>query len=364
MELEIQKYLRGGGTLESLKETLGIKATRSNQSSQLISLKYDQIDSPSAHPIVVECRGIILDESDNWRVRCYSFNRFFNIEEGKAATLDWESVKIQSKLDGSLVRLFYYNGAWRWATSGNPDAAGEVGYDSNISFKNLIERTFEESKYIYPEDINLCFTFELTSPYNTVVVNYPESRLTLLSVRDLSSLNELDPAPYAAKYNWKCIGEETLIAKHPEQVKWAAANVDGSKEEGYVCVDKNFNRVKVKSPQYVLLHRFKSSLSKRNLFEIALINEQEEVVSYFPEYKEDFDKFRFDIENLLFEVAETYGKLSNIESQKEFALAALKYKYSGALFSKRKNPDILLNHLIRTSKAESIWKMLYKTDTW
>ena len=67
IELEVQKYLRAGKTLENLKEEFGISANQHGGYKKLYSLKYDQIDSHSvrSHPIVRECRGLILDSTLN-----------------------------------------------------------------------------------------------------------------------------------------------------------------------------------------------------------------------------------------------------------------------------------------------------------
>ena len=52
-------------------------------------------------PLVAECRGIILDEQDDWRVVSYPFDKFFNYNESKAAVLDWsQGVDVYEKLDG------------------------------------------------------------------------------------------------------------------------------------------------------------------------------------------------------------------------------------------------------------------------
>lgn len=265
----------------------------------------------------------------------------------------------------SLAQFYYYRGNWNWATSGNPDAAGEVGYDNGITFHKLMSTTMFDKRYLYPSmtDTNKSFAFELTSPYNKIIVSHSEPDLTLLAVRNLDTLEEEDPEKYAEKYGWKLVEENQMVAKHPNQVEWATSLMDGSKQEGYVCVDKNFNRIKVKSPQYVLLHRFKSSFSKRNLFEIALIREDSEVASYFPEYIEEFNKYESDITNLINNAEELWQKYKDIGVQKEFAQAALAHSCSSVLFAKRKNPDMPISRLVRDCKAENVWKMIYG-DGW
>ena len=69
MELHVQKYLRTPGkTLETLEAEYSIKAKRHGKYPNLVLLKYNQIDSPFSEPLVRECRGLILDESNDWSV--------------------------------------------------------------------------------------------------------------------------------------------------------------------------------------------------------------------------------------------------------------------------------------------------------
>ncbi len=57
---------------------------------------------------------------------------------------------------------------------------------------------------------------------------------------------------------------------------------------GYVVVDAKFNRVKVKSPQYVCLSlmswKDKDGLNIRRMLEVVRVNEGEEFISYFPQW--------------------------------------------------------------------------------
>lgn len=138
--MQVQKFLREGGTLSALLNTRAIKANRSAVHPSLVLLKYNQIDSPMADPIVQECRGVILDESDDWRVVSRSFSKFFNAEEVHAAPIDWSTAVVQEKLDGSLCVLYFHAGKWRVQTSGHPDAAGQVGGEP-FTFADLFWKT-------------------------------------------------------------------------------------------------------------------------------------------------------------------------------------------------------------------------------
>src|SRR4051812_14936403 len=72
-----QQFLESNA-LEELTTRYAIKVKRHGEFPNLVMLKYDQINSPMSEPIVQECRGIILDEADNWRVVSFPFRKFFN----------------------------------------------------------------------------------------------------------------------------------------------------------------------------------------------------------------------------------------------------------------------------------------------
>ena len=75
--MHVQTYLRTHG-LSKLTEELGIKV-KSYPEEGLLVLNYSQIDSPKSHPVVMECRGLILDMEFN--VVSRSMCRFFNLGE-------------------------------------------------------------------------------------------------------------------------------------------------------------------------------------------------------------------------------------------------------------------------------------------
>ena len=58
-------------------------------------------------PLVKECRGIIIDLK-NMKVVCFPFNKFGNYTEYYADNIDWNTARVQEKIDGSIVKLYYY----------------------------------------------------------------------------------------------------------------------------------------------------------------------------------------------------------------------------------------------------------------
>ena len=117
--LNLQTFIREN---ENWKELISEKpyCIKVTEKEDLVCFKYSQIDSDFNEPLVRECRGIIL-EKDTWNVVAYAFNKFFNFGESYADEIDWASARVLEKVDGSLIKIYYYNG-WRVGTNSTIDA--------------------------------------------------------------------------------------------------------------------------------------------------------------------------------------------------------------------------------------------------
>ena len=85
---------------------------------------YDILNSDFYNPIVKESRGIILDIDSPLSlpiVVCHAFNKFGNYGEGYSDTklIDWSTVKVQEKIDGSIVKLWFEHRTCQWILSSN-----------------------------------------------------------------------------------------------------------------------------------------------------------------------------------------------------------------------------------------------------
>lgn len=110
--LEIQKYLLSGGSFCDLNEKLGIKPCY-HPELPLVILNYDQIESPKLDPFVREARGLVLNSND-FSLVARSFPRFFNWGEvpEEMDQFDFTDFTVQSKEDGSLALLYYFENNW------------------------------------------------------------------------------------------------------------------------------------------------------------------------------------------------------------------------------------------------------------
>lgn len=353
----IQNYLRSGGTIDELKNKFAIDATRHKTYNNLILLKYNQIESPFAESMVCEARGIILDEADDWRVICTRFSKFFNHGEGHAAPIDWKTARVQEKVDGSLTTPYFYDNKWHVATSGSPDASGEVnGFP--FTFAELFWKTFEEMKLSLPNNTDLCPSFELTSPFNRVVIPHKTASLTLIGIFDRVTGNEFvdhkTTYPVVKSYAFNSLGDVVSYAK----------TLNGIEQEGFVVVDGNFNRVKIKGDQYVALHHLKDSWGPRRIVEIVRVGEIAEVCAYFPEYADQFNDTKARYDRLVQNLNDTYDKLKSLTVQKDFALAVQAHKCSvpGALYSLRAGKVISVQQFLADMPVRSLMMALGLKD--
>ena len=248
-----------------------------------IMFKYSQIDSDFNDPIVQEARGIIFKES-NWECVCHAFNKFGNYGESYVEELDWDSVKVLEKIDGSLLKLFYDNNSWHISTNGTIDAfksnTGNVLYPT---FGDLFLNAIPDNIVAFYSrlDQNKTYMFELVSPYNRVVIPYENIELYYLGERDMTTGQE-----YFLPDQW-CKSPRVFEFYNLQDVINAADKLPWD-EEGYVCVDKDFRRCKIKSPNYVMAHycRNNGATTRKRLIDVIINHEIAEFCIYANDYKD------------------------------------------------------------------------------
>jgi len=326
--LELQKFLKTNfGDRLRLSSEYGVYSKQHNQYPNLYQFTYDQIESSKIkdHPIVRESRGIILDRDASWSVVARPFDRFFNWGENVTeVNFDWSSFVAQEKIDGSLMILYNYLGKWNVATKGSPDANGTIG-DNSFTFAELFWETFKQQMYSVSDlDPRNTYMFELTSKYNRVVTSQlnNEGKLTLIGVRDNNTGQEFPVSLYKDIFDVVRSYDMNTI----DEILIAAKELDPSKQEGFVLVDKNYNRIKVKSEKYVLIHHLKDSINDERIVQLIRTGEDSEVFAYFPDIKNRYDEIKKGVD-VFIGILDVFWKLyidENINmskiSQKEFAL--------------------------------------------
>jgi T4 RnlA family RNA ligase len=351
---------------DSLTAELGIKV-KEYPEHDLYVFNYCQIESPKTHPVVMECRGLILD--NNFTPVCRPFDRFFNHGEALNVTenFDITSSIVYEKLDGSLVKLFFWNDKWRVATRGTAFAESE-NYTGEV-FESLITKAFgvqygkldEKLKNIsLPKDCT--FIFEYTSPNNRVVTPYQEDKMYLLGARHNVRGNEFKSSALCWAHEMQRVGlnvakPKTFKFSSEEEMKQFVNSLDGL-QEGVVAHDlKNDIRVKLKAEQYVAIHRLRgdSIPTPKRIMGLVVTNETEEYLAYFPEERDRFAPYMEEWTNIGHRIECVWLAAQLIQDQKEFALFVKENPFAFVLFkarAKKQEPLHVLNMLDINKKVK------------
>lgn len=265
-----------------------------------IIFNYDQIRSDFNNPIVQEARGIIFRKGEWANPVCWAFNKFGNYGEGWVKDIDWDTAFVSEKVDGSLIKVWWdWHGGWHVSTNGTIDAwKAEIGDARMPNFGYYFLEALGNyyncfGAFVEDLDFDLTYMFELVGPYNRVVVPYEESDLYFLGARNKHTGEEFNCSPLIA--GALGMGRFKLPKQYPfntlehcikvtENFPWDA--------EGVVACDARFNRVKIKSPAYVMAHfaRNNNVINRKHLINVILTNEVEEFLCYAADYKEELEK--------------------------------------------------------------------------
>ena len=323
MCLEIEKILNENDNWRDILTQDPYNLTIKQKDNYYI-FNYNLTKSYLSNRVVQEARGIIFYfRSGKFVPVCVPFFKFFNYGEENCAKIDWDSARILEKVDGSLVKLFYHNSAWHWATNGMIDANDSTisGFEDLGSFMDVIKFT-KEYKILKENSDKLnkenTYMFELVSPYTRVVVPYKETKLYYLGER-----NNFDFQEHTSDLFGIDKPKEYDIEKTLEKVVEFARHLPFD-EEGYVVVDKYFNRIKIKSPAWIVASHLKNnnSVTPSRIIDMIKTGENDEFLTYYPEYDILFKEVENKIENFNKEVKDLILFLSNnkFETRKELAL--------------------------------------------
>lgn len=221
-----------------------------------------------------------MDENREWAVVSHPFDKFFNAGEPNAALLDWSTARVVEKLDGSLMSLYFYDGAWQVASSGLPDARGPLGSRPDVTMAQVFWEVWRDLQLPLPpaEFAGYWFGFELMTPWNQVVVQHQAPAIVVIGARNPAG-QEVWPA--ALPFDWPRAASFPLASL--EAVSLAAAQIPKARGEGFVVCDADFRRQKIKSPGYVALHHLRDRLSMPRLVELVRSGETGEFIAYFPD---------------------------------------------------------------------------------
>ena len=232
--------------------------------------------------LVQEARGIIID-TKSLSVVCWPFRKFGNHNESYADEIDWSTVRVQEKVDGSIIKLWYDKRAGAWQFSTNVTIRAEravIDAYPGVKLSEIIKRADNYRDRDFDAlNKDKTYIFELISPETKVVINYGVTSLYHIGTRSNITGEEFDedigikkPLSYPLRSLEDCLKAASVLNKNDSDLE------SDIEKEGFVVVDAAWRRVKIKSPDYLVQHRITniSSISKRDAV-FMLINDKEKI---------------------------------------------------------------------------------------
>jgi RNA ligase len=243
------------------------------------------------NPINRICRGLILN-TNTGNIVARSFPKFFNLGEMPESMLEHlpnEDFEVLDKIDGSMGSLYVRpDGEWAVATPGSMDS------------DQAREATKMLSKYATTLIPRSCTPVcEIIYPENRVVVDYGDKReLVLLAIfnHDGTEWPRSHVMQLASQCGFPMVRKYVTIDLHSPKFS--------DNQEGYVIRFRSGLRIKIKSPVYVMAHRFLTNISIPRVIEGCRDGSIAAVMSQVP------DTWKDKLDDLVTLVNNRFGKIN------------------------------------------------------
>ena len=357
--MELINFIRNNNIInyETLKtilesETYNLKIKEDIDYPELF-LIHTQHNSVYDIPFVNECNGIIL-EKNTFKIVCYTFNKCFDIIDNQIVgqNIDINNLYIEQAIEGTLVRLFYYNNKWNVSTKKCIDAA-KSKWISEKNFLQLFEECIQDWSFMENLNISYCYSLIITHPENKIVVDYITPIAYHISTRDLTTLNEVDTY----------IGISKNIRTY---LKYSDFNnilnniyADTSLlYEGHIFIDDYYNRWKIKTPYYNRVRNLWGNTNNRFYRYLELRKDYNLLNEYLLYYAYDRNKF-IEYENKIQFLAKSILNLylskhvKKIDVKIPFFFSKIIYKLHGDFYKDKIKTDynkIMLELLVLDPK--------------
>jgi RNA ligase len=237
------------------------------------------ISTPTSFDCYVrrECRGLIF--SPEGQVLSRRFHKFFNMgerEETNSASI-YSAMNndhvILNKLDGSMITPIIIDDKFiRWGT--------KMGYGTDVAMAAesfVSNKTNYHSLAIECHEQQLTPIFEFISPSNRIVLQYPDTQLVLLALRENITGNYYD---YNSMRLVAKLYDVPVVRRYDKPISKLKDETD---IEGAVIAFDNGHRVKLKCDWYVAIHKTKDDiLHEKNLLKIILENKVDDILPHLP----------------------------------------------------------------------------------
>jgi hypothetical protein len=257
--------------------------------------------------LVRECNGIIL-EKNTYKIICYTFDKCIDSNLLENINIDFDNLYYESAVEGTLIRLFYYNNIWNVCTKKCIDAS-KSRWISNKNFTELFNeciQKYDSHKILESLNPSYCYSFIIVHPENNIIVKYQEPDIFHISTRDMNTLNEIDIILDIPKLEKKKIEKDNInnILNFIQLYNTLDA-------EGSIFIDTNYNRHKVRIPYFTRVREIWGNTNNRMMRYLELRKNSDtlnEYLSYFPYDRDLFIIYENHIGTLAKDILNIYNE--------------------------------------------------------
>ena len=272
-----------------------IKKITDKDYPNLYLLKYDKDKSDFNVEGVKQTRGILLEKETN-NILCYSLDKFedknnlINVDDIK----EWE---FEDAIDGTQIRLYYYDSKWISTTARRIDAK-----KSKWNYVKTFYELFKDVEHLIDYELlnkDYTYTFILKHIENRIVSSVTKNELIHIHTRNNKTLEEVDvdiKVPKPRKFQFLSFDDFiTDVSKLDFENK------------GYV-VKCNNKRYMFQSKEYEEVRDLKGNHLNINYNYLELLknNKLDDFLDYFPEFQIKFQSVIQKIDDLGLQLHDLY----------------------------------------------------------
>lgn len=330
-------------TLNEIKEKMKELKVEIKEKNGLVLFNYED-DAPRTDPLVCGCRGTIWRFENEWVCVRSAFDRFFNLgEEGAPSLPDFSNIQLLEKMDGTLAILYHdpVEQKWTWGTRNTFDLS-VISVAGGRSMKSVLDKV-PLGDFMRTADTSKSYMFELCTPYSTVVVFHPESKLVFLGMRSNTfPYPEFDDIPSSVQ------SPQKFSFPNIEECRSYIEANGGKDFEGMVLKfgpTEAPSRLKLKSKTFVALARTSNPTSppEEQIIMSILSNDLPELLAYFPSWTDRSKKMEEVYKNFSDKVQmieDELNKLPSTSTKKDQADVIKRSVCPEYHFQKRKFPKL------------------------
>jgi hypothetical protein len=290
---EIQNKIEGK-TFEEVKECLKKDelTVRENQELYLV------VSNDNTDKLKRECNGLVFEKGTN-RLIVANQNKMIDIDDNIVVN---ENMRVEYCEDGTIIRLYHYNGKWNTATTKCIDARDSF-WSSNKTFDEMFWELFD-MELLEKLNKNSTYIFVLLHPENNIVVRHKYAKLVyLLSINTENLIEDYRNVFYGNKK-----------FKRPYVISDVNVNLYNPYKRGiiykvYNYNDKSWVTYKLDFEQYKMVKNIRGNVPDIAMRMLELLKDPDQLrllELYYPEYAYIFGVYKMWLSKLINDVYKCY----------------------------------------------------------